>query len=567
MNELDILIVGAGPSGMLLAAALHRHGVRFRIVDKDDGPTNLTRAPVLWQRTQEILAVLGLRSAWLPESVEMHEQSVHFFGKPSGQSPVAAPNSPYPKALYAGQDVSERLLNAHLLKVGHPVDYGKEAVAYEQDGAGATVTVRDAGGVEERIRAKWVVSAEGSKSIVRHATGLDFEGEKYIGYRIHIADVSARWTFATPPGQTFFFVEKQGYMGGQRMPGSADRFYFYILTPDETPDDDGNDLVLEDVERLVRQFSGDDQATLFDPLWLNTARYKHGLAETYRKGRAFLIGDAARSAPPLYGQGMNYAMHDAWNLAWKLAYVVKGFGPKALLDTFTDERRKLGADLDARIDSTFRFVTEPKPLQATLVKAIMPKLLSNERFQRSFDAGFTEIGLTYQGLGLSEKTSALGKLEAGARAPALWVKRLPECELANLLDLYDGTVWTLLVVAPAEPCTAASRALINYAKSRQDRFSDQLRAVLISQGPQRPHPLSFDTMVDAENRFTREHELPTNGLVLVRPDGYIAMTAKSGGKDLDTYLDLWLLPDPDYPSMRALAGVRHDQEVLSSSAA
>ncbi len=149
--------------------------------------------------------------------------------------------------------------------------------------------------------------------MVRHALGLDFEGEKYIGYRIHIADVSVRWTLATPVGQTFFFVEEHGYMGGQRMPGSPDRFYFYILTADGRPDDEGNDLPIEEAERLVRKSSGDKGATLFDPQWLNTARYRHGLAATYRKGRAMLIGDAARSAPPLYGQGMNYAMHDAWD--------------------------------------------------------------------------------------------------------------------------------------------------------------------------------------------------------------------------------------------------------------
>lgn len=538
--EPDVLIIGAGPSGMTLAAALHRQGVRFRIIDKDDRPTDLTRAPVLWQRTQEILAAIGIRDLWLPEADEMREESLHFYGKAAGEIPVTAVNSPYPKALYAGQNVTERLLDRHLSDAGCGVDYGKEAVLYQEEADGACVTVRDADGVEEFVRARWVVSAEGSKSVVRHAVGLDYEGERYIGYRIHIADVHARWTLATPVGQTFFYVEKHGYMGGQRLPGHPDRFYFYILTKDEHPDDDSNELDIREAERLVRLFSGDADATLSDPNWLNTARYRHGLADTYRKGRAMLIGDTARSAPPLYGQGMNYAMHDAWNLAWKLAHVVKGWGPEALLDTFSAERRKLGAELDARIDSTFRFVTEPKPLQATLVGAVMPTLLTSDRFKHSFGQQFSEMDLTYHGVGLNEAATSLGHLKSGWRTPALWVKRLPDCTLANLLDLFDGTAWTLLVIAPAEQGGKDAQALVDYARAKQASFPSTLRPVLLSQGPKRPAALPFETVVDAEGRFVREHGLPATGLLLVRPDGYIAWAATGGTEKLDAYLTHWM---------------------------
>ena len=539
-DELDVLIIGAGPAGMTLACALDRHQMGVRIIDKDDGPTELTRAPVLWQRTQEILAALGLRDQWLPESDEMRGESLHFYGKPAGELPVAAENSPYRKARYAGQNVTERLLDKHLSRVGTAVEYGMEALSYEEHPDTAAVTVRRRDGTEEVIRSRWVVSAEGSHSIVRHAVGLDFKGEKYLGYRIHIADVHARWTIATPVGQTFFFVEKHGYMGGQRLPGDPDRFYFYILTPDTDPDDDSNELALGEVETLVRQFSGDPDATLYDPKWLNTARYRHGLAQTYRRGRAMLIGDAARSAPPLYGQGMNYAMQDAWNLAWKLGQVTAGRGPDALLDTYASERRKLGADLDAQIDRTFRFITEPKPLQATLTKAAMPAMLSSEWFQYSFGKQFTQIDLTYEGAGLSEASSALGMLKSGSRAPALWVKRLPDCTLANLLDLYDGVAWTLLVITPAPQEIKGRQVLIDYARSRQGEFAPTLQAVLLSYGPSRPNPLPFDTVVDAEARFVREHGLPETGLLLVRPDGHIAWAAEGGTEELDAYMRRWL---------------------------
>jgi len=128
--------------------------LRFRIVDKNDGPTSLTRAPVLWQRTQEILAALGIRDLWLSESGEMLEESLHFYGKAADTLPVSAPNSSYLKALYAGQNVIERLLDGHLHGIGTPVDYGREAIAYSEDAGQAVVTVRDGGGIEERIAAR-----------------------------------------------------------------------------------------------------------------------------------------------------------------------------------------------------------------------------------------------------------------------------------------------------------------------------------------------------------------------------------------------------------------------------
>ena len=541
-NDLDVLIIGGGPSGLLLAAALRRHDVRLRIVDQDTGPTTATRAPVLWQRTQEILAALGLRDAWVPEADEMREESVHLYGQFAGALPVSAPESPFPKALYAGQDVTERVLHDHLEGAGVPVEYGCTATSYAETPSGAEVTVHHRDGRQEQVRASWVVSAEGSRSIVRHALGLDFTGEKYVGYRIHVADVHAHWTLATPVGQTFFYVEERGYFGGERLPGHPDRFYFYILTVDDDPDRSTHDLTLDEAQRLVRRFSGDDEATLSDPKWLNTARYRHGLARTYALGRAFLVGDAARSAPPLYGQGMNYGLHDAWNLAWKLGHVVRGLAPDALLETYSPERRKVGAELDARIDRTFRFITEPKPLQARVVKAVGPTLLRSEEVTRKFGERFTETAVGYQGVGLGEQRSSLGRLTAGDRMPAVWVKHLPDCTGGNLLDLFDGLRWTLLVVAPAGSDPQGARPVVDAALAAQEAYPGSLRAALLSQGPRRPEQSAIATLVDAECRFVREHHLPEQGVVLVRPDGYIGWAGERPDGALDAYLARWMTP-------------------------
>lgn len=239
---------------------------------------------------------------------------------------------------------------------------------------------------------------------------------------------------------------------------------------------------------------------------------------------------------------MNYAMHDAWNLGWKLAYVVKGWGPEALLDSFAAERRKLGAELDARIDRTFRFITEPKPFQASFVSTLAPKLIAIEAVKKAAEPAFTEVELTYAGVGLSEGGHGLGSIKPGDRAGALWVKRLPHCELANLLDLYDGLRWTLLVVASTGADEATTRGLVDYARAQQAEHPQQLRAVLLSCGASRPKPLVIETLVDAEARFIREHDLPSNCLMLVRPDGHVARISLDGDDQFDAYLYTWLRP-------------------------
>ena len=115
--KTDVLIAGAGPAGMTLGVALHRRGIRFRIVDRDNGPADATRAPVLWQRTQEILSAPGIRDRWQPVSDEMREESLHLYGKAAGELSALAPNSPFPKAIFNGQNVTERILDTYLSEV------------------------------------------------------------------------------------------------------------------------------------------------------------------------------------------------------------------------------------------------------------------------------------------------------------------------------------------------------------------------------------------------------------------------------------------------------------------
>ena len=540
-REPDVLIVGAGPAGLTLAHCLHRQGIRVRIVDKDPGPTDGTRAPVLWQRTQEILAALGIRDAWLPDSDPMTEESLHLYGKAIAPIPTLDARSPYPLPLLNAQSFTETALSRRLSETGLDVEFDAEAVAYRETDGTPEVDVRRKDGSTETIRTGWVVAAEGANSVVRKAVGLDFEKKPYPGYRIHVADVLAKWTYATPVGQAYFFIREKGYMGGQRLPGDPNRFYFYILTEDEDPEGGSKPIDMEGLQGLVRSFSGDDGATVSDLRWGNSAHYSHGCAETFRKGRALLLGDTARIVIPLYGQGMNYAIHDAWNLGWKLAQVVKGTAPEDLIDTYDQERRGLAIELDDKITRLFKLVTEPKPLQAPAIRALAPIALSSDVLRHAVSHQSTETDLTYAGYGISEEGSKVGNLAGGDRFPALWCKRLPECESINTLDLFNGSRWTVVLAYGADAENGPGEGIFAWVKGVEARYGDLVQTVLISGGPKRPSASSLTVLVDAEDRFARDHDLPPRSAFLVRPDGYIAV----GGEDvheIDALLSRWLIP-------------------------
>lgn len=546
----EVLVVGAGPGGMTLAYLLHQQGVAVRIIDKDAGPVDTTRAPILWQRTQEILAAAGLRDAWLTGTYPQTEESMHFYGEASAVVPLLDAASPYERPIVAPQAFTEHTLSRRLAEAGLAVEYNTEAIGYAEANGQAEVRVRRADGQEETLAAQWAVSAEGAKSMIRESVGLNFEEQKYAGYRIHIADVTANWTLATPIGQGYFFIQEKIYLGGQRLPGEPNRFYFYILTEDDEPDNKSHELNLAKVQQLVRDISGDDQAVLSQLHWGTTSRYSHGVAPAFRRGRALLLGDTAKIVIPLYAQGMNYAIHDAWNLAWKLAYVVRGQAGDQLLDTYAAERRALALQLDERITKTFYFITEPKPLQAPVIRTAVPLALASEQLREVALRSLSELNLSYAGLGLSPNKTSVGKLQAGDRMPALWTKQLPECTSVNLLDLFDGASWTLLLVHRTGADAELGHAEIVAASALQARYDAVLRTVLLSGGPRRPPSSRLQTLVDAEERLARAQDLPPICALLVRPDGYLALVADRVSAGFEAYLAHWLtVPEADLVSV------------------
>jgi 2-polyprenyl-6-methoxyphenol hydroxylase-like FAD-dependent oxidoreductase len=334
-----VLIAGAGPTGLTLACDLARRGVACRIVDKAPAHFAGSRGKGVQPRTLEVLDDLGVVDAAMAAGaayplIRAYDGAAVLGDWAMFERRAPAPDVPYPNILLLGQWRTEEILRARLAEHGVRVELATELTGFEQDGGGVTATLVRAGETE-RVRAGYLVGADGGRSFVRRALGVGFQGEMLEADRALVGDVRAdgldreRW-HAWPKA-------RGGPVALCPLPGTE---RFQILIPihgDEAPE-----LTVEVVERLFHERTGRSDVRLHDASWLSLYRPSVRMVDRYRAGRVFLAGDAAHVHPAAGGQGLNTGVQDAYNLGWKLGQVLAG-APAALLDTYEEERLPVAA--------------------------------------------------------------------------------------------------------------------------------------------------------------------------------------------------------------------------------
>jgi 2-polyprenyl-6-methoxyphenol hydroxylase-like FAD-dependent oxidoreductase len=339
---IDVLVIGAGPVGLTMAAEAARYGLSVRIIDKALHASTTSKALVVWSRTLELFDRMGCTKDFLATGIRSHGASMRHGGTVLGSARFDNIPSAYNFALMIPQCDTERLMTGHLGSFGVSVERGVElsrfAVSPDPGSDDVEATLRHADGRPETVKARWLVGCDGAHSLVRHQLGVAFDGKPQ-GDDWFLADVQLEGEGAPPQDEVTIFLHRDGLFAVFPMPGGRSRVIGTVGKTD--PDHPRANPTLDAVQALADgRTGGGFQVT--QPVWLSTFRVHERKVAEYRHGPIFLAGDAAHIHSPAGGQGMNTGMQDVINLAWKLAMVTKGDAAPSLLDSYSPERSAVG---------------------------------------------------------------------------------------------------------------------------------------------------------------------------------------------------------------------------------
>jgi 2-polyprenyl-6-methoxyphenol hydroxylase-like FAD-dependent oxidoreductase len=336
--DTQVLVVGAGPVGLTMAAELTRYGARVRIVEKAAQRTDKSKAIVIWSRTLELFDRADCSDTLVDAGHKVNGANIIGGKKVVGHLNIATTvDSPYAYALILPQSETERLLENHLGRLGVRVERQVEATAMEKNSGGVATVLRHADGREETLQTEWLIGCDGCHSMVRHALGLSFEGETLQSNWI-LADIHVQG-YPYPDSEIATYWHELGIL--LMMPITPGR-YRIIADISQAAGAEFAEPTLAQVQGIIDE-RGPGGLVASDPVWLSAFRINERKVGDYRSGRAFVAGDAAHVHSPAGGQGMNTGMQDAFNLAWKLALVCHGTCTDGkLLDSFGVERSAVG---------------------------------------------------------------------------------------------------------------------------------------------------------------------------------------------------------------------------------
>ena len=449
----DVLIVGAGPTGLMLANQLGRHGVRAQIIDRHPGPALQTRALGVQARTLEIYAQLGIAD----EALELGKRATGAnlwaqgrFGARVPLGDIGRDLSPFPFLLILGQDDNERLLGAALPRWNMAVQWNTELVALQQQAGSVRATLKQADGELADISASWVAGCDGARSAVRDLNGIDFAGAAY-EHVFFVADTQV--TGPMVADELNVYLWRDGFHLFFPMRGH-DHWRVVGILP--APLRGQQELGFEQVIPTLRDEVG-SELSFKACSWFSSYRIHHRRAERFRQGRCFLLGDAAHVHSPVGAQGMNTGLQDAYNLGWKLALVVNGGADAALLDSFAAERVPVAQRLLNTTDRAFTLVASdswPAGLLRTQVLAnVMAFAMRRERVRKLAFRTISQTGIHYRESPLSQTQSDLGAdaPRAGDRFPWLRLRRLPGGPVEDLYSVLDDLHFHLVLFGQAAP--------------------------------------------------------------------------------------------------------------------
>jgi 2-polyprenyl-6-methoxyphenol hydroxylase-like FAD-dependent oxidoreductase len=509
VSDQTVLVVGAGPTGLVLALTLVRAGIRPRIIDARAGTGEESRALDVQARTLELYRQLGVADGVLGCGVRIQQVAVRTGGRTVSATDVRTFGqglSPYPFSLSCPQDEHEAVLAGELAAAGVQVEWRTALVALEDGGGHVTVRLTGPDGGTETADVAYVCGCDGAHSTVREEAGLPFRGSTS-QQRYFVADVQAEGPVALAPasgGSFSFCLSKEDFIlavparrtGTVRVVG---------LVPGELRDREA--LGFDDLRGTVEKTTGTSVRSV---TWFSTYRVSHRVADRFRLGRAFLLGDAGHVHSPLGGQGMNTGIADAGNLGWKLAAVLQGRAAPSILGSYEPERIRFARSLVRTTDTLFGMIAGPGPRQrlarGVIFRWLLPGLLRVPATRTAVCGCISQIRVSYPTSALS--SGRAGRVRGGDRLP--WVDLEDGHDNFEPLDTLDWQVHVYGVAGPSLRAVAAERGLAL-------------------------HEFGWDPR-------SRAAGLRRDALYLVRPDGYVALAdARQDVRKLEGVLDRFSL--------------------------
>ena len=496
-TSADVIVVGAGPVGLVAASELARRRVHVRIIDKLSAPTSASRAIGIHGRSMDMFDQIGIADELIGTGIKTNAFQMYAGRKPLFRVPLSGVDAAFPFMLTTAQTETERILGEHLRSTGVTVERGVELVELSQDRTAVALTLRHPDGSLEKATAAWVIGADGASSKVRELVGAKLAGT-FGRWRWVVADVDAEHDLDLDSAHMFLSAE--GPVVAMPMRGGRIRFLAQVHTP-ATPEKKIEPTQAELQEIIDRRIGG---IRVLRPHWLSYFQIHSAQVPRYRWGRVFLAGDAGHIHSPAGGQGMNTGMQDAFNLAWKLAVVIHGEAGETLLDSYNAERYPV-AEQVITFSRQLTRVWQLSGLPRRIRDVVVGQLSHIGAARRAMADAVEEVNINYHGSPIAVGDRPRGaRVGAGQHFPYVSDPAVYK-QLRAVLGA-DNLGHTIVTVASEYPAPAAC-----------GRGATQ---VLVTHDST-PVPGYDNVIADPHRALANRLGLTNGGQVVVRPDGYI----------------------------------------------
>jgi 2-polyprenyl-6-methoxyphenol hydroxylase-like FAD-dependent oxidoreductase len=511
---VDVLICGAGPTGLMLAILLARENIKFRIIDENSGRAQESRAMAIQPRSMELFMSLGLANRFLERGIQAEGLSAYLKGKKLFDinfNDIGRFDTPFPYIYFLSQSITEEILENYLAELGVKVERSLKLDSFRDEADQVTATLKNDQHEISTLKVKYLIGCDGAKSQVRKTMGLSFSGGTYESEFL-LADTKVSGELSESRVQVFLGDKHVGVY----MPLRDAEFGRVITVGPKSSQAESNETLttrssatLDEIQEAFSEATS-QQIELKDAKWVSRYRVHHRSVESMRKGRCFVAGDAAHIHSPAGGQGMNTGLQDAANLAWKLSLVIQQKAPASLLETYHLERWPVAQHLLKYTDRLFGFASSLNVTIKTFRNTLLPQVAKVFNYQkvRKYLFGFiSQLNIHYH-----ENEFILENIQGSNRNHSLRAGyRAPDAKLGergSVLQLIQGYRFHVLVM---------SRNVISES-AKQNFRENWLKQNFLGQGTANIHWIEDVYEQAALDSYQVEDQL----VCLVRPDGYIA---------------------------------------------